>query len=138
VVFADAPYSPPATASTILEIGVGHGRWTKFLLGHCEWLVGVDLSPGCIEYCRRIFDENERRRFIVNDGMSLREIPDSSVDFIFSSWSRLVGKHPHQLTKAVSAVDSESFENLWSSYARVGGALAGAFDAETEISLFYR
>ena len=71
-------------ASTILEIGVGYGRWTKFLLGHCERLIGVDLSPGCIEYCRRVFDENERRRFIVNDGMSLREVSDSSVDFIFS------------------------------------------------------
>lgn len=71
-------------AKTILELGVGHGRWTKFLLRNCEQLTAVDLSPACVEYCRNVFGEDERRRFVVNDGMSLPQVPDASVDLIFS------------------------------------------------------
>ncbi len=69
---------------TILEVGVGHGRWTEFLIGNCDQLTAVDLSPACVEYCRQVFGEDERRRFVVNDGMSLPEVPDDSVDLIFS------------------------------------------------------
>jgi len=69
---------------TILEIGVGHGRWAQFLIRNCEQLIAVDLSPACIKYCRQTFPNNERLRFFVNDGKTLPEVPDRSVDFIFS------------------------------------------------------
>jgi SAM-dependent methyltransferase len=71
-------------AKTILEVGVGHGRWTQFLIGNCDQLTAVDLSQACVDYCRQVFGEDERRRFVVNDGMSLLGVPDASVDLIFS------------------------------------------------------
>ena len=69
---------------TILEIAPGFGRWTQFLVGRCESLVGVDLSPRCIEACRSRFAEAKHARFQVNDGTSLDGVEDASVDFAFS------------------------------------------------------
>ncbi len=71
-------------AKTILEIAPGHGRWTQFLLSQCERLIAVDLSPTCIESCKRRFANNSRLELHKNDGMSLAMIPDESVDFAFS------------------------------------------------------
>ena len=34
-------------ASTVLEIAPGFGRWTSFLLEHCETLTAVDVAPKC-------------------------------------------------------------------------------------------
>jgi hypothetical protein len=71
-------------APTILEIAPGFGRWTHYLQGHCEKLIGVDLSPRCVEECRRRFGDGPRMEFHVNDGTSLAMVPDGSVDFVFS------------------------------------------------------
>jgi len=71
-------------ANTILEIAPGFGRWTQFLLHLCKQLSVVDLSPKCIEACRKRFSEYPHVRYYVNDGKSLAMIPDDSVDFIFS------------------------------------------------------
>ena len=38
-------------APTILEIAPGFGRWTEFLLSHCDTLIGVDVAPKCVEAC---------------------------------------------------------------------------------------
>lgn len=70
-------------AETLLEIAVGRGRWTCHLEKHCQKYIGVDLSPTCIEFCKRRFP-NEKFKFYANDGLSLAMIPDNSCDFIFS------------------------------------------------------
>ena len=44
---------------TILEIAPGHGRWTQFLLDHCQHLIVVDLSPACIEHCKKRFADRQ-------------------------------------------------------------------------------
>ena len=71
-------------AGTILEIGPGHGRWTQYLKGLAERLVIVDLTPGCIDYCRERFAEARNIEYHVNDGRSLDMVDDGSIDFAFS------------------------------------------------------
>lgn len=69
----------------ILEIAPGFGRWTKFLLQHCESYSGVDISEKCIDACRLKFDDYScKTNFYNGDGKSLNFIDDSSVDFCFS------------------------------------------------------
>ncbi len=71
-------------AQNILEIAPGYGRWTSHLLEHCQQLFAVDLSPSCIEHCRKRFDGHENARLFVNDGTSLPMIADQSIDLVFS------------------------------------------------------
>ncbi len=69
---------------SILEIAPGYGRWTEFLLGHCDQLVGVDVAANCTEACRERFADHPRVSFETNDGRSLPMVADGSVDFAFS------------------------------------------------------
>lgn len=71
-------------APTILEIAPGFGRWTQFLLGHCEQLIGVDLTEKCVQACRQRFADEPRAEFFVNDGFSLGMVDDETVDFVVS------------------------------------------------------
>ena len=71
-------------AGTILEIAPGHGRWTRYLLQHCDRLIGVDLSAGCVNACRERFADHPGASFHKNDGLSLGVVPDGEVDFAFS------------------------------------------------------
>jgi SAM-dependent methyltransferase len=68
---------------TLLEIAPGFGRWTEYLLGDCEHLWGVDLTPRCVDVCQERFPAT-RTRFWVNDGESLPMIQDAAVDVAFS------------------------------------------------------
>jgi SAM-dependent methyltransferase len=71
-------------APTILEIGCGHGRWTRYLIRLCDRLIGVDLTARCVEACRERFAGEPRASFHKNDGKSLAVVPDGEVDFAFS------------------------------------------------------
>ena len=71
-------------APTILEIAPGFGRWTQFLLPHCETFIGVDVAPKCEEMCAQRFADHAGARFFTNDGHSLPMVADCSVDFAFS------------------------------------------------------
>lgn len=68
----------------VLEIAPGHGRWTKYLIPHCEDYVGIDLNAECIAVCRERFAEVPHARFYYNDGKSLAAVEDGSIDFAFS------------------------------------------------------
>jgi hypothetical protein len=70
--------------STILEIAPGFGRWTQFLRQYCDNLIGVDVSPACIERCKERFAGDPHANFYANDGKSLDMIEDNSVEFVFS------------------------------------------------------
>ena len=71
-------------ARHILEIAPGFGRWTQFLMPHCEALMGVDLSQRCVAACRERFATESRATFIANDGRSLPMVPDGWADLVFS------------------------------------------------------
>jgi hypothetical protein len=71
-------------SETLLEIAPGYGRWTEYLRHHCRSLVVVDLSPRCIEACRKRFTGEKKISYFVNDGQSLATVTNGSVDFVFS------------------------------------------------------
>lgn len=71
-------------AGVILEVGPGYGRWTQFLLDHCQELIIVDIAERCIHACKQRFEDSHQIRFCVGNGYSLDFLEDSSVDFIFS------------------------------------------------------
>ena len=76
---------PHATnASHALEIGCGGGRWSELLLGICERLILVDISPKAIEVCKSRFAKHNHIEYYVNDGATLGFIADQSIDFIWS------------------------------------------------------
>jgi len=68
----------------ILELAPGFGRWTKFLLPHCEHYLGIDLSKRCVEACRNVFVNASHAEFRSNDGYSLSEVPDDKYNFVFT------------------------------------------------------
>lgn len=71
-------------ARKVLEIAPGRGRWTRFLVGHAEHFLAVDLSNKCIESCRERFKERRNAEFHVNDGRSLDCAGDGEIDLVFS------------------------------------------------------
>jgi hypothetical protein len=91
--------------STILEIAPGFGRWTQFLRRYCDDLIGVDVSPACVERCQERFAGDSHARFYVNDGKSLDMVEDNTVEFAFSMNSlvfverNVIGAYLDQLAK---------------------------------------
>lgn len=74
-------------ATTILEIGAGHGRLAQFLEPYCDRLFVVDMTECCIEACRKRFAGNPKVECVLNDGLSLGWVEDGTIDFIFSFFS---------------------------------------------------
>jgi len=70
--------------TTILEIAPGIGRCTQYLKDLCQHLILIDLSENCIEACQQRFSSFQHITYYVNDGKSLRMVPDQSVDLVFS------------------------------------------------------
>src|SRR5262245_51491417 len=68
----------------VLEIGPGHGRWTKLYVGSVGKVTLVDLSPSCIEHCKKLFSSLNHIDYFVNDGSTLRPLGDQTIDFIWS------------------------------------------------------
>jgi len=83
-----------------VEIGCGHGRCSRWLLDHCEQLTLVDLTPSCVDACRRRFGLDPRVRYFLNDGRSL---PVDAADFVFS-WDSLVHADPESLAAYLRAL----------------------------------
>ena len=69
---------------TILELAPGYGRIARYLKNYCEKLILVDLSPNCIEACKKKFHTDTNIEYHVNDGYSLDMLVDNSIDFVFS------------------------------------------------------
>jgi ubiquinone/menaquinone biosynthesis C-methylase UbiE len=70
--------------STVLDLGVGHGRWTPILAHRAQRYIGVDFNPLCLDYCRRRFAGLANAEFLLNDGRALSLVTDRSIQFIWS------------------------------------------------------
>lgn len=71
-------------AAHALEIGPGFGRISNYLRRMCDRLTLVDLTPRCIEACRRRFAADAHIQYHVNNGVSLGAVGDACVDLAFS------------------------------------------------------
>ena len=75
---------PHATGKAVLEIAPGHGRWSEYIIKVAEHVIMVDLSPNCIEICRKRFGDANNIEYHVNDGKSLPAHLTSEIDFVWS------------------------------------------------------
>lgn len=70
---------------SILEIGTGYGRWTRFLIPAArKKFSGVDLAEECIDACKHRFTDSRQTSFFVNDGKSLAGTGPGPFDLVFS------------------------------------------------------
>lgn len=69
----------------ILEIGCGVGRVGAVLAPRCKEWIGADISSNMLGHASRRLDEFENVRFVELSGDGLREIPDDSVDVVYST-----------------------------------------------------
>lgn len=72
--------------STVLEIGPGHGRWSLLIPQRISkgTLHLVDLSPSCVDFCRKRLAAHQNVQYHVNDGQSLSMLLGQSIDFVWS------------------------------------------------------
>ncbi len=68
---------------TIVEIGPGGGRWTKYLL-NCDKLYLVDISAKMFEYLKKRFNSRPNIKFCLTDGSTFPGVPKNSVDLVLS------------------------------------------------------
>lgn len=78
--------------SKTLDLAAGHGRNSNFLRRYASEIHLVDVNQSCIDACKQRFGESDsqcRFFYYVNDGTSLKIIPDNSMTCIFS-WDAMV------------------------------------------------
>ena len=63
-----------AENSMVLEVAMGHGRWTPFLAQRARRYTGIDLSPSCVDFCRKRFAHLTNVDFHATDGRTLSRI----------------------------------------------------------------
>ena len=68
-----------------LDFGCGVGRLTQALAAHYAEVIGVDISEPMLEHARRFDETGGRARFVHNTAADLAQIPDASVDLVYSS-----------------------------------------------------
>ncbi len=79
------PYLEPA--KSVLELGAGHGRWSREIAKRLKpgaSLALVDVTPGCVDFLKKAFEGSPSVQAHLNDGRTLPMIPPSSQDFVFS------------------------------------------------------
>ena len=69
---------------TVLDIAAGHGRNSVRLAERAKRVICLDINPDNIRHMRRRFDGDPKFSFILNDGVTLRDIPDETVDLAYS------------------------------------------------------
>ena len=72
------------TATHVLEIAPGHGRWTEHLIARAGHVTAVDLSPNCIAFCKERFSSATNVDYFVTDGTSLPPDASASINFVWS------------------------------------------------------
>jgi ubiquinone/menaquinone biosynthesis C-methylase UbiE len=70
--------------STVVELAMGHGRWTPFLAQRSRRYIGVDFGPSCVRFCRARFANLPNAEFYTNDGRTMPTVARNSVQFIWS------------------------------------------------------
>ena len=74
------PYVSPET--TVVEIGPGGGRWTRYMLD-AKQIYAIDYHQELLDELKSNID-SVRIVFLKNDGDNFPNVPNESVDFVFS------------------------------------------------------
>jgi SAM-dependent methyltransferase len=68
----------------VLDIGVGAGRTTSYLIDNCRRYTGIDYSEQLVELCRSKFPDADISQ---KDARDLSEIDDETVEFVLFSFN---------------------------------------------------
>lgn len=68
----------------VLEIAPGHGRWTEHLLKLAGHVTVVDLSPACLDFCRKRFQAHRNIDYVLTPGDRLPFCVEGQIDFVWS------------------------------------------------------
>jgi ubiquinone/menaquinone biosynthesis C-methylase UbiE len=69
---------------TVVDIAAGRGRNSAKLAEHAQRIICVDINPDNIRYLKERFRNDARFSFILDDGATLADIDDESVDLAYS------------------------------------------------------
>jgi ubiquinone/menaquinone biosynthesis C-methylase UbiE len=75
-------FCPPG--AVVLDLGCGVGRVARELEPHVREIHAVDVSDEMLRQARAYVGPSSRIRFEVNDGFTLPQLTDASIDFAFS------------------------------------------------------
>ncbi|MFH1327693.1 MAG: class I SAM-dependent methyltransferase [Candidatus Bathyarchaeota archaeon] len=67
----------------VLDLCCGLGRLARFIAPNIKKYIGVDFSPTMIEKAKARHQNLSNVEFIINDGLTLKEIPSTTVDLVF-------------------------------------------------------
>jgi SAM-dependent methyltransferase len=84
-----AKYGSAIATAHVLDIGVGGGRTTNYLLSRCRSYRAIDYSPAMINACRRRFPECAPDVFLVGDARDLSAERAEGFDFVLFSFNGL-------------------------------------------------
>ena len=70
--------------STVLDLAAGHGRNALRLIEKAQHVTCVDVNPENIAFLKNRFANDRRFTVTQNDGASLSQIPDNSIDLAYS------------------------------------------------------
>jgi SAM-dependent methyltransferase len=82
--FLDASGIAFAGTESVLEIGCGVGRMTRYLAAHFAKVTGIDVSTGMIEQARGNLADLANVNLGVVSGTDLADFGEASFDFVFS------------------------------------------------------
>lgn len=97
---------------TMLDLGVGGGRTTKFFAPFFDDYTGIDYSPNMIEACRSRFSEKPYR-FMVDDATMLNNLCDNTFDFILFSFNGIDCVGLQQRHLVLQQVKRVARNNAW-------------------------
>jgi 16S rRNA (adenine1518-N6/adenine1519-N6)-dimethyltransferase len=89
----------PYENDIILEIGVGKGALTKFLLEKAKFLIGVEIDNRLSNFIQETFSKEKNFKFIHQDFLKI-EIPELIKKLNFQK-IRIVGNLPYSITSPV-------------------------------------
>lgn len=75
---------PTGRDKTVLEIGCGVGRLLHAAANHFGTIIGVDVSEEAIRKSKEFLHDGVNITPLLGNGIDLHQIPDTSIDFVFS------------------------------------------------------
>jgi len=72
---------------SMLDIGVGAGRTTKFFAAHFDKYTGIDQSEKMIDVCRKRFGNEKNMEFLVLDAQKMDVFNNDTFGFIMFSFN---------------------------------------------------
>jgi SAM-dependent methyltransferase len=85
----------------VLDLGVGSGRTTRYLLPFAASYLGIDLSSQMLARCKRDFPSADLRQI---DIRAIGTIGADAFDFVMASWAVLDALAPEDRAAALRAV----------------------------------